>query len=147
MARADFKFSLHHRTRYAEIDSQSIVFFGNYLTYFDNALTDYVREMGFDPMTHPQETGADFHVVKVELDYRAPVRLDEEIEICARVERIGRSSLVHRVEVHPKGRDEFRVGGQITWVYTDQTTHKSTPVPADLIAAFEAYEGRKVTAE
>lgn len=142
MARGDFHFALPYRVRYADSDAQRIVFYGNYLTFFDNAITDYLRAFGYQPLQHPVDTGADFHVVKVELDYRAPVDLDEEIEICARPERIGRSSLTFRCEVHPKGRDEIRVAGTIVWVYTDQTTRKSTPLPPDYIAGMERLEGR-----
>lgn len=145
MSRADFHFVLPYRVRYADSDAQRIVFYGNYLTFFDNAITDYLRPFGYRPLQHPEETGADFHVVKVELDYRASVALDEEIDICARIERIGRSSLTFRCEVHPKDGDDLRVGGTIVWVYTDQTTHKSTPLPPTYVAGMEKLEGRKLT--
>jgi diguanylate cyclase (GGDEF)-like protein/PAS domain S-box-containing protein len=49
MPRADFRFSLPHRVRFNEVDSQAIVFYGNYLAFFDNALTDYVRQFGYAP--------------------------------------------------------------------------------------------------
>src|SRR5882724_11001665 len=52
MPRADFRFALPHRVRYAEVDSQAIVFYGNYLTFLDNALTDYIRQFGFVPGDH-----------------------------------------------------------------------------------------------
>jgi acyl-CoA thioester hydrolase len=141
MPRADFRFALPHRVRYAEVDSQAIVFYGNYLTFLDNALTDYVRQFGFVPGAHVAETGADFHIVKAEIEYRAPIPLDAEIDICVRTVRIGRSSLTFAGEIHPRGADDCRARATLVWVYTDQASHKSTPLPPAFVDGITAFEG------
>ena len=144
MPRADFRFALPHRVRYAEVDSQAIVFYGNYLTFLDNALTDYIRQFGFVPGDHVRDTGADFHIVKAEIEYKAPIPLDAEIEICVRASRIGRTSLTFACEIHPRGGDDCRARATIVWVYTDQRTHKSTPLPREFVEGIAAYEGERL---
>lgn len=146
MARSAFRFVLPHRVRYAEVDAQGIVFFGNYLTFFDNAMTDYFRQFGFAPATHAKNTGADFHIVKADIDYRAPVPLDAEIDICVRAARIGRSSLTFAGEIHPRDAEDCRASVTMVWVYTDQTTRKSTPLPDSFRAGILAYEGGALAA-
>ena len=47
MAKQDFNFFHRLRVRWAEVDRQDIVFNGHYLTYFDLAMTEYLRAMGF----------------------------------------------------------------------------------------------------
>lgn len=133
MARADFKFFLAHRARYCEIDAQGIVFYGNYLSFFDNTLTDFFRQFDFDFVNYPRDTGCDFHVVRAEIDYRKPVALDEEIVIGARIDKVGRSSITFRLEVHPKSGDDLRCAGLIVWVHADQNTHKSVALPPSLL--------------
>ena len=45
------------------------------------------------------------------------------------------------LEIHPKGQDDLRATGEVVWVNTDQTTHKSAAVPQELIEKIVALEG------
>ena len=62
--------------------------------YFDTTITEYFRALGYDQPADAKKTGVDFHVVKSLIEYKAPVRFDQEIDVGARVARIGNSSLV-----------------------------------------------------
>lgn len=143
MARDDFTFSFGFRVRYSEIDGQSVVFNAHYLTYFDTAITEYMRALAYDYVGEVKRTGEDFHTVKTVVEYKAPVYFDEEIDVCCRVSRIGRSSMVFLLEIHPRGGDGLRTSGEVVWVNTDQTTHKTVPVPEALVAKIEAFERTK----
>ena len=62
MARSDFRFTHSLRVRWSEVDRQGIVFNGNYLNYFDVAMGEYWRALGF-----PYPAGlAPFHGVDEE---------------------------------------------------------------------------------
>ncbi|MGA7330074.1 MAG: thioesterase family protein [Rhodomicrobium sp.] len=91
--RSEFWFFFPLRVRYAEVDQQGIVFNAHYLTYFDVGITEYFRALGYDYTSQPARTGTDFHVVKSLVEYKAPVRFDEEIEVAVRTARLGRTSL------------------------------------------------------
>ena len=144
MARSDFAFAWPFRVRYAEVDGQKIVFNAHYLTYFDTAITEYFRALPYDYMGQVKRTGEDFHTVRTLVEYKQPITFDEDIEVCVRTARLGRSSLTFLLEIHPQGGDDLRATGEVVWVNTDQTTHKSAAVAEELVDKIVALEGAKL---
>ena len=140
MSREQFWFFYPLRVRYAEVDCQGVVFNANYLMYFDTTITEYFRALGYDQQADAKKTGVDFHVVKSLVEYKAPVRFDEEIEVGARVARIGNSSLVFELTIFLKDRIDALVTGEIVWVYTSQQTHRPVPIPELIRAIIAARE-------
>ncbi|WP_375157380.1 acyl-CoA thioesterase [Bradyrhizobium sp. RDT46] len=134
MSRDNFWFFHPFRVRYSEIDGQGVVFNAHYLTYFDTAITEYFRALGFDQYADAQASGIDFHVVKSVIEYKAPVRFDWELDVGVRVARIGNSSLVFELAIFLKGGTEALVTGEIVWVYTSQETHRPVTIPASMRA-------------
>jgi acyl-CoA thioester hydrolase len=142
MSREQFWFFHPFRVRYSEIDGQGVVFNAHYLTYFDTTITEYFRALGYDQYADAKATGIDFHVVKSLIEYKAPVRFDWELDVGARVARIGNSSLSFELAIFLKGGTDALVTGEIVWVYTNQETHRPVPIPAwirDLIAKRERH--------
>ncbi|MGY3444482.1 MULTISPECIES: acyl-CoA thioesterase [unclassified Bradyrhizobium] len=138
--REDFWFHFPFRVRYSEVDAQAVVFNAHYLTYFDTAITEYFRALGYDYLGEVARTGVDFHTVKSVVEYKAPIRFDEDIEVCVRVARIGRSSINLALAIFAKGSDDLRATGEIIWVATDQKTHQSVAVTEDLRALIGSRE-------
>jgi acyl-CoA thioester hydrolase len=132
MSREDFWFFHPFRVRYSEIDGQGVVFNAHYLTYFDTTITEYFRALGFDQYADAKESGIDFHVVKSLIEYKAPARFDQELDVGARVARIGNSSLTFEMAIFLKGGTEALNTGEIVWVYTNQKTHRPVPIPASM---------------
>jgi acyl-CoA thioester hydrolase len=140
MSREQFWFFHPFRVRYSEIDGQGVVFNAHYLTYFDTTITEYFRALGYDQYADARQTGIDFHVVKSLIEYKAPVLFDWELEVGARVARIGNSSLTFELAIFLKGGADALVTGEIVWVYTDQKAHRPVAIPKsirDLIATRE----------
>ena len=133
MARSDFNFSHDFRVRYAETDMQGVVFNAHYLTYFDTAITEYVRWLEFDYQGHVAGLGQDFHVVHVDLDFLSPCRFDDRLQVCVRVGKIGGSSLTFIIEIFVEGDERMRTSGRVVWVNIDLKENKSTPLPASLL--------------
>ncbi|QOZ27047.1 thioesterase family protein [Bradyrhizobium sp. CCBAU 51753] len=138
--REEFWFHFPFRVRYSEVDAQAVVFNAHYLTYFDTAITEYFRALGYDYLGEVARTGIDFHTVKTVVEYKAPIRFDEDIEVCVRVARIGRSSINLALAIFAKGSDDLRAIGEIIWVATDQKTHKPVAVTDDLRALIASRE-------
>ena len=141
MSRSEFKFSFPFRVRYSEVDGQKIVFNAHYLTYFDTAITEYFRALAYDYMGQVDRIGEDFHTVKTLVEYWKPISFDQEIDVLVRTSRMGRSSLTFDLQIYPKGVDDMLASGEVVWVNTDQTTHRSVPVPAELVERLVAFEG------
>ncbi len=142
MAKSDFKFFSPFRVRYAETDAQGIVFYAHYLTYFDTAINEYLRYLPFNYIEHVRNTGTDFHVIKVVVEFFAPSHFDDEIEVYVRTARIGRSSMTFLIEIFPKNGETALVKGEVVWVNTDQKAHKSVPLPEELVVKLRVKEDR-----
>ena len=138
MPKQDFQFSHRLRVRWSEVDRQDIVFNGHYLTYFDLAMTEYLRAMGFPYPSGLLEAGSDLFVVKATVEYKASARYDEEIDIHCRVARIGRSSMQFLFEIYRD--DDLLITGENIYVNADPNTKQSAPVPDVLREAIQRFE-------
>lgn len=138
MPKQDFTFSHRLRVRWAEVDRQDIVFNGHYLTYFDIAMTEYLRALGFPYPDGLLEAGSDLFVVKATVEYKASARYDDEIDIHCRVARIGRSSVQFLFELYRD--DDLLVTGENIYVNADPKTKQSASVPEFLRIAIKGFE-------
>ncbi len=145
MPRADFRFAFKKRVRYAEIDAQAVLFNPRYLEYFDIGLVEYWRAAGI--YDHSGMTGGiEFHIAKAQVEFRAPILLDEEIDICVRCSRIGTSSMTLLFELHGAGQDDLRATGEEVHVHVAEARGRPAPIPDWAVACFERYEGRALQA-
>ncbi|MDB3955668.1 acyl-CoA thioesterase [Alphaproteobacteria bacterium] len=140
MSRNIFNFYYSFRVRYSEVDAQGIVFNAHYLTYFDTAMTEYLRHIKYDYVKEVKERNEDFHTVKTLVEYKSPIYFDQIIDVCLKVKKIGTSSLTFYIEVHPNKEDNMRVSGEVIWVNTNQETHSSAPLSKNIIKKIELLE-------
>ena len=136
--RQDYPYSHALRVRYSEIDAQGVVFNAHYLTFFDVALNEYLRDIGFDYHAMVNREGLDFHLVKSTVEYLAPIRFDEVIDVAVRPGRIGRSSITWELAVFRENENECLSRGEIIWVCARPGTHRSHPLPDSLLARLPA---------
>jgi acyl-CoA thioester hydrolase len=134
----DFKFMHRLRVRWAEVDRQGIVFNGHYLTYFDIGITEYYRALGYPYPDGLGLHGTDLYVRKAELEYHASAQYDDELDICVRVARLGRSSFDFRAEIYRM--DSCLVSGRLVYVNADPLARKSVPLPDFLRSAMRSFE-------
>jgi acyl-CoA thioester hydrolase len=138
MERGDFTFVHTLRVRWAEVDRQDVVFNGHYFLYFDVAIAEYWRAIGFK---YPEDIlgfGTDIYAVKASAEYHGSATYDDVLEIGCRVAKIGRSSMQFLFGVW---RGEERItSGELVYVNADPKTRKSAPWPEALRAAVLGYE-------
>lgn len=127
MSQQDFRFFHQLRVRWSEVDMQGIVFNGNYLNYFDVAFTEYWRKTGLPDVIAQAETGLEMFARKATIEYHAPARFDDVLDIGVRCAELGRSSMRFILEIYLD--DQLLVSGEMTYVYADSRVRKSTPVP------------------
>jgi acyl-CoA thioester hydrolase len=138
VARKDFTAIHRLRVRWAEADMQGIVFNGHYLTYFDVAITEYWRAIGLPYPETTADSGGEMYAVRIGIDYHAPARYDDELEVLIRCARIGRSSLRFLTEVWRLA--EHLASGELVYVHADPGSRQSMPLPPRLIAAICGFE-------
>ena len=86
------------RVRFDECDPQGVVFYANYLVYFDVAMTELWR-VAFGSYAGLIDDGVDAMVAEASVRYRGSARFDDEIDLVATVVRIGTTSSVTRIDV------------------------------------------------
>ncbi|ELY94326.1 thioesterase superfamily protein [Natrialba chahannaoensis JCM 10990] len=96
-----------NRVRFAETDLQGIVFYGEYFTFQDEAISAYLRDLeyGYEEMV---DDGWQIHVVNAELNYRDGAQFGDRLVNEARVVELGNSSVTFEYRVRRVGRDEGR---------------------------------------
>ncbi|HEY8609515.1 MAG TPA: thioesterase family protein [Noviherbaspirillum sp.] len=138
MARADFSFFHSLRVRWAEVDMQGIVFNGHYLTYFDVAFTEYWRATELPGVLQQAADGREMFARKATVEYHAPARFDDVLDIGVRCAAFGRSSARFLVEVFHG--EQHLISGELVYVYADTTLRKGVAWPdawRETIARFE----------
>ncbi|MGE0733190.1 MAG: acyl-CoA thioesterase [Alphaproteobacteria bacterium] len=144
MQRADFHFFEPFRVRYAETDMQKVVFYGNYSIYYDVAITEYFRALGFDQMAHLSSTDEDFHVVKSTQEFKGSAVFDDKLDVGVRTAKLGRSSITFDAAIFRQGEDAPINVAEIVWVNANQKTRTSAPMPQELIDKVKAFERGKL---
>jgi acyl-CoA thioester hydrolase len=81
------------RVYYEDTDAGGIVFYANYLKFFERARTEWLRACGIDQRTLADSDGVLFVVKRTMMDYLAPARLDEVIHVVSRIDRLGGASV------------------------------------------------------
>ena len=127
------------RVRFAETDMQGHVFFGHYLTYFDEALTQYLRAIGFVYQDF-LNAGVDFFYIHSECDYKARAFFEDVLNVRARVGNIGNSSVTFEFAAFKEHNDESVATGKIVAVVIDPQTKKPVRVPGVFREAVAKYE-------
>ena len=140
MTRPGFPFSTRFRVRYAEIDGQKIVFNSRYLEYADVALSEFWRWANLAEIG-PDWLDAEFNVVRAQIDYKQPFRLGDMIEAFVRVERLGTSSMTHRIELCHADSGELYTVIEMVSVHVDLDARKASPIPESVRPRLEALRG------
>ncbi len=81
------------RVYYEDTDAGGIVFYANYLKFFERARTEWLRAAGIGQQQLSEETGGIFVVKNASIDYHAPAKLDDRLEISVQVKKLGRASI------------------------------------------------------
>ena len=141
--RSDFAFHHQHRVRWSECDPQWVVFNGHYLTFFDVAITEYTRAVGLPSVMAQQRSGEQYFARKATIEYHAPAKYDDMLDICVRLASLGRSSVRFVIEVY---RDQaLLTTGELIYVYVDTALGASVALPEAQRAAILAFEIVPVT--
>jgi acyl-CoA thioester hydrolase len=131
-----FKYSALTRVWFSDTDAQGVVYYGRYLPYFDHARTEYHRHLG-----RLRGDGVEFVARASSVEYHAPARFDDLLEVFVRVSRIGRTSATYEWAAYRLPDDVLMVTGTQTIVLIDPTTRTPVPIDAEMRGPIRALEG------
>ncbi len=133
IAQGPFTFPV--RIYWEDTDAGGIVFYANYLKFFERARTEWLRALGIHQQTLREQTGGVFVVTDAKLRYLSPARLDDQLIVTASLAEAGRASLTiqqqamlvnaHDAQAAPKLLCE----GQIRIGWVDASSMRPARIP------------------
>jgi acyl-CoA thioester hydrolase len=113
------------------------------MPYFDRARVEYLREIG--QLTHLP--GAPEFVMRAQhVEYHAPARFDDEVEVFVRVERLGRTSVTWAFDAYRADTGEHLVSATQVAVFVDPAERRPVEVPRGFRDGVARFEGQEVEA-
>jgi acyl-CoA thioester hydrolase len=131
---ADFHWPV--RVYWEDTDAGGVVFYANYLKFFERARTEWLRSLGIEQQALKNRTGAVFVVEETSVKYRRPARLDDALTITVNLVSLGRSSLTLAQQAW-RGSD-LMVEGRIRIACVDVTRFRPRRLPDELAASLAA---------
>ena len=125
-------FSWPARVYWEDTDGGAIVYYANYLRFLERARTEWLRAQGHSQLALAREPGILFMVVSVQVDYRAPARLDDQLEITCEPHAQGAATLRFAQRIYRTGaarRAELLVEAQVRVACVDAATLRPRRLP------------------
>ena len=133
-----FKYSAVERVGFSDTDAQGVVYYGRYLPYFDLARVEYHRHLG---VVRPGPSEQEFVMRACSIEYLAPARFDDLVEIFIRISRIGRTSVTYECAAYRMDDDLLMVTAHQTLVLIDVATRAASPVTREFRDTIRTLEG------
>ena len=126
------KYCIEERVRWGDVDAARIIFYGAYIRFFEFAETELFRAVGLPYGVMFDELDVWLPRAHLECDFRRAAQLDDLLEVCVYVGRVGTKSLRLNFEVRRKGEDEMLAEAHFVLVAVRRNTFESVPVPEEL---------------
>jgi len=136
-------FRYYLRVRYGECDAQKVVFNSRYSDYVDISTSEFLRALGFGEAL--VNGSFDFQLVKQTLEWKAPARFDQVLEISVYASRLGNTSFTFVTEFRIAGDERIIATAETVYVTVTPHTLTKAPLPDELRAALREGARGKVT--
>jgi len=121
----------NYRIYYEDTDAGGVVYYANYLKFFERARTDFLRNIGISQALLAQMENIIFVVKRCVIEYQYPARLDDEIIVSVKIKEIHKVSLTMTQEITKSAQPIAQLEVQI--VCLNQQNFKPTKLPQKLI--------------
>lgn len=133
MRQASRKYSMDIRVTYADTDQMGVVYYANYLIWFEMVRTEFFRARGIVYKSLEDELKIYLPVVEACCSYKAPIRYDEVITVTTWLSEVGRCRLTFEYEISSRGK--LTTQGHTKHVFID-SNNKPIEIPAKIREAF-----------
>ena len=136
MAKATFQWPV--RVYWEDTDAVGIVFYANYLKFFERARTEWLRSLGIAQQRLKETTGGMFVVAETSVRYLRPARLDDELIVTASLQQSGRASMTIWQQVWLKSTpDALLCEGTIRIGWVDATSMQPARIPQNILESLK----------
>jgi acyl-CoA thioester hydrolase len=134
-----YRFYTPLRVRYNETDAQGHVNFAWYLNYFDVALIEYLRSLGYSYNDMLSED-LDMLYIDAHCAYKSAAYFDEMLNVRCRAGKIGNTSMRFDFQIFAQADERQVASGEIVVVIARRESYQKVRVPDRLREAVEVYE-------
>jgi len=121
------------RVYWEDTDAGGVVFYANYLKFFERARTEWLRSLGFHQERMRVDEGSMFIVAETQVRYLRPARLDDELAVSVHVVESGRASI--RLAQAARRAGETLAEGEIRIGCVDTASFRPRRIPNDILHA------------
>jgi acyl-CoA thioester hydrolase len=132
-------FVLPVRVYYEDTDAGGIVFYANYLRYFERARTEWLRSLGFEQNVLLDAQGIAFAARSVQIEYLKPARLDDQLNIISSILKLGYAQVVFAQRAERNG--EVLVDARVRIAGVDPVRGKAVAIPKEIHQKFKTLVG------
>ena len=111
--------------RYAETDQMGIVYYANYLVWFEVGRVEWCRAKGFNYRDMERETGCLLMVAEATCRYKAPARFDDDIIVRTALSSASAVVIRFAYEIQNKGDGRLLASGTTAHVVADRNLRPS----------------------
>jgi len=119
------------RVYYEDTDAGGVVFYANYLKFFERARTEFLRSYGFEQDALIAEQGVIFVVRSVKIEYLKPARFNEQLAVSAKVIEIKKTNLTFEQAV--TRQEQILCTGEVRIACLNAQTMKPKPIPSVIL--------------
>jgi acyl-CoA thioester hydrolase len=123
------------RVYWEDTDAGGIVFYANYLKFFERARTEWLRSLGLQQSQLRESTGGIFVVSDTSVRYRRPARLDDELLVTAQLEEAGRATLTIAQQARMQRGGALLCEGTIRIGWVDASSLRPARIPSTILEA------------
>ncbi|MET0520065.1 MAG: tol-pal system-associated acyl-CoA thioesterase [Burkholderiaceae bacterium] len=135
------------RCYWEDTDAGGVVFYANYLKFFERARTEWLRALGFNQETMRRQDGLMFVVGATSVRYLSPARLDDLLHVTVATRELGRASMLLFQQAYRQDASQDGAGqrtllaeGEIRIGCVNAATIKPTRIPASIVAALQTQD-------
>lgn len=125
------------RVYWEDTDAGGIVFYANYLKFFERARTEWLRALGISQSELRETAGGMFVVSETTVRYLRPARLDDELLVTARLQEAGRASLIIAQQALLKNGGALLCEGTIRIGWVDAASLQPARIPSIILESLK----------
>lgn len=123
------------RVYYEDTDAGGVVYHARYLAFAERARTEMLRAAGFEHVKLLHEGGTAFAVVNLNINYKAPAKLDDELVVRTKITRVGGASMEMQQDIYRN--NQLLTELKVTLVCVDGN-FKAVRLPTEIRKIFDS---------
>ena len=128
------------RVYWEDTDAGSIVYYANYLKFFERARSEWLRQLGVEQGTLLATEGCMFVVSEVQTKFHSPARIDDLLQVTVRIQKLGHASIQLHQSAYIQSQNSDAITstlvceGSVRLACVQQSSMRPVPIPQSIVS-------------